>query len=66
MEKLKNCPFCNDTQVKLTRWAGAARVWEVFCLNCHASTGAKFMKKEARLAWNTRATDVQPLKMEEV
>jgi len=54
-EKLKSCPFCNETQVTLTRWSKGVAVWEVFCLNCKASTGAKFHENEAVEHWNTRA-----------
>lgn len=51
------CPFCSETQIKLIQWPKCATVWEVFCLNCKVTTGAKFTKKEAITAWNTRAPD---------
>lgn len=51
---LKPCPFCGDHLVKFVTWPKSPTICEVFCMNCHANTGAKFTKKEAIKHWNSR------------
>jgi hypothetical protein len=55
--KLLPCPMCAETQIKLTEWPADATICEIFCLNCHLNTGAKFTKEEAIKHWNCRAKD---------
>lgn len=59
MKALLPCPFCLETQIKLMKWPHGQNIWEVFCLGCKVSTGAKFIKKEAVTAWNTRVESKQ-------
>lgn len=52
-----SCPFCAETQIKLMKWPAGATIWEIFCLNCKVTTGAKFTKKEAVIGWNARVNN---------
>lgn len=52
--KLKPCPFCGDSNVRVYI-KGVDRVkYGACCENCDARAGRKPTKEEAAEAWNTR------------
>ena len=58
-EKLKNCPFCGDTYIKIYHSRAGYQVGcnTVNCIACHGYVRAYKTEKEAVDAWNRRACD---------
>lgn len=58
--KLKPCPFCDSTEIKLTLCEQTNIKYEFeaamcyVCCNCGATGGAYRTKENATNAWNTR------------
>lgn len=55
-EKLKSCPFCGDTYIKIYHSMAWYQVGcnTVNCIACHAYVRAYKTEKEAVEAWNRR------------
>lgn len=53
-EKLKPCPFCGESLLKITMAMGEA--W-VHCSGCKAASGTGRTRPEAAAAWNRRELD---------
>lgn len=54
-DKLKPCPFCNSTDIRLIQVENGVDydTYYIICANCESRTGLK-SKAQAKRRWNTR------------
>jgi len=69
MEGLKPCPFCGATDeefqlqpYQMHNLGGEPTDWAVECANCAAFGPTALTSEASATAWNTRASDADPLR----